>query len=160
MMENRGWMYLRRAIHLGLALLVAAGSGVSGSAAAQQTKNTSKSTAASATSKSHRSSKKSSARRKERGQQAPARDRISEIQQALGKEGSFSGTPNGIWDDSTVGAMKNFQSTHGLNPTGKLDALTLQKLGLGSQTAGVAPPVPPPNSASKLVSSSVRPSRQ
>jgi peptidoglycan hydrolase-like protein with peptidoglycan-binding domain len=152
-------MYLRRAVHLGLALLVAAGSGVCGSASEQQTKKTSKSSAASATSQSHRSPKKSGARRKERGQQAPARDRISEIQQALGKEGSFNGTPNGSWDDSTVGAMKNFQSTHGLNPSGKLDALTLQKLGLGSQTAGVAPPVLPPNSASRLVSS-VRPSRQ
>ena len=34
--------------------------------------------------------------------------------------------------------MKNFQTSHGLNPSGKLDAPTLQKLGLGSQTAGVA----------------------
>jgi peptidoglycan hydrolase-like protein with peptidoglycan-binding domain len=152
-------MYLRRAVHLGLALLVAAGSGVCGSASEQQTKKTSKSSAASATSQSHRSPNKPGARRTARGQHPPARDRISEIQQALGKEGSFNGTPNGTWDDSTVGAMKNFQSTHGLNPTGKLDALTLQKLGLGSQTAGVAPPVPPPNSASRLVSS-VRPSRQ
>ena len=32
--------------------------------------------------------------------------------------------------------------------TGKLDAKTLQQLGLGSQTAGVAPPMPPVSSSS------------
>jgi hypothetical protein len=39
--------------------------------------------------------------------------------------------------------MRKFQAGHGLNPTGKLDAQTLQKLGLGSETAGVAAPLPP-----------------
>jgi murein L,D-transpeptidase YcbB/YkuD len=86
--------------------------------------------------------------RREKGQTAPTPDRISEIQTALAKDGSFAGTPNGKWDDSTVDAMRKFQSTHGLNPTGKLDALTLQKLGLGSQTAGIAPPMPPISSSS------------
>jgi peptidoglycan hydrolase-like protein with peptidoglycan-binding domain len=42
--------------------------------------------------------------------------------------------------------MKKFQESHGLNPSGKLDAKTLQQLGLGSQTAGVAPPLPPVSS--------------
>jgi peptidoglycan hydrolase-like protein with peptidoglycan-binding domain len=81
--------------------------------------------------------------RREKGQKAPAPERISEIQQALAKDGSFAGTPSGKWDDSTVEAMKKFQSGHGLNPSGRLDAPTLQKLGLGSQTAGVAAPMPP-----------------
>ena len=39
-------------------------------------------------------------------------------------------------------AMKNYQDKNGLNPTGKIDALTLQKLGLGSDTAGKGAPVP------------------
>ncbi|HKV25462.1 MAG TPA: peptidoglycan-binding domain-containing protein [Candidatus Acidoferrum sp.] len=86
--------------------------------------------------------------RRQRGQRAPTADRISEIQTALAKDGSFPGTPNGKWDASTVAAMKRFQDAHGLNPTGKLDALTLQKLGLGSQTTGVAPPLPPTTSTS------------
>jgi peptidoglycan hydrolase-like protein with peptidoglycan-binding domain len=141
-------------MHLGLALLVAAGSGVCGKAAAANTAP--KSPTASASGKSHRSSKKSSGRRKERGQTAPTSDRISEIQQALSKDGSFGGTANGKWDDSTVDAMRKFQGTHGLNPSGRLDAPTLQKLGLGSQTAGVAAPTPPPNSSSRLVSSSMQ----
>jgi peptidoglycan hydrolase-like protein with peptidoglycan-binding domain len=65
-------------------------------------------------------------RRWEKGQKVPAPDRITEIQQALAKDGSFSGTPNGKWDDSTVQAMRKFQDAHGLNPSGKLDAKTLQ----------------------------------
>jgi peptidoglycan hydrolase-like protein with peptidoglycan-binding domain len=142
-------MPLRTAIPVTLALLVAAGFGLCGTAAARGT--TSKSSESSTSSKSHASSKKTRARRgrKEKGQTAPTPERVSEIQQALGKDGSFAGTPNGKWDESTVEAMRKFQGTHGLNPSGKLDARTLQKLGLGSQTAGVAPPMPPVNSSSR-----------
>jgi peptidoglycan hydrolase-like protein with peptidoglycan-binding domain len=86
---------------------------------------------------------KTTKRASSRGQKAPTPERVSEIQGALAKDGSFSGTPNGKWDDSTVAAMKKFQAGHGLNPSGKLDAKTLQQLGLGSQTAGVAAPTPP-----------------
>jgi peptidoglycan hydrolase-like protein with peptidoglycan-binding domain len=152
-------------MHVSLALLVAAaGSFLCARAAVGQSKTTPakpKSSASSASGKSssagskgHHSTKKASSRKKERGQQAPTPERISEIQQALAKNGSFSGSPNGKWDESTVEAMKNFQGSHGLTPSGKLDAPTLTKLGLGSQTAGVAAPTPPPNSTSRLVSSS------
>ena len=98
-----------------------------------------------------KSSKKSN--RRQKGQKAPTTDRISEIQSALAKDGSYSATPTGKWDDSTVAAMKKFQGAHGLNPSGKLDAPTLQKLGLGSQTAGAAAPTPPTGSTSRLTSS-------
>ncbi len=80
--------------------------------------------------------------RRVRGQKAPTPDRIAEIQRALARDGSFKGNPTGKWDGSTVAAMQRFQSAHGLKPTGKLDALTLQKLGLGSEISGVAPPQP------------------
>lgn len=76
-----------------------------------------------------------------RGQAAPTPQRISEIQSALSNQGTYQGAPSGRWDDATVDAMKQFQSTHGLNPSGKLDALTLHKLGLGSVTAGQGAPV-------------------
>jgi peptidoglycan hydrolase-like protein with peptidoglycan-binding domain len=92
------------------------------------------------------------------GQKAPSSERVSEIQAALAKDGSFSGMPNGKWDDETTQAMRRFQAAHGLNPSGKLDALSLQKLGLGSQTAGVAAPTPPPGAVSRLTSSVVAPS--
>src|SRR5439155_6481930 len=102
---------------------------------------------AGAASHGKRSSKNS--KRRERGQKTPTPDRISEIQQALAKNGSFTGKPNGKWDASTIEATRKFQEAHGLNPTGKLDAKTLQQLGLGSQTAGVAPPMPPTSSSSR-----------
>jgi len=105
-------------------------------------------------SKTGKSSSKKSKRVK--GQAAPTADRINEIQSALVKNGAFAGEPSGKWDDSTVEAMKKFQASHGLNPTGKMDALTLQKLGLGSETAGMGVPTPPPNSTNRLLSSKVQ----
>jgi peptidoglycan hydrolase-like protein with peptidoglycan-binding domain len=105
----------------------------------------------------HKTSGKSSTRKsskKVKGQAAPTPERINEIQTALAKNGAYDGTPSGKWDDSTADAMKKFQSSHGLNPSGKLDAPTLQKLGLGSETAGVAAPTPPANAgANRLLSS-------
>jgi peptidoglycan hydrolase-like protein with peptidoglycan-binding domain len=147
-------MKVRRAKDLlALSLLVAAGLGVyPGSGQAQTKTSTHKKSSASKTSKPSYSTtgKKSSRKTKQRdrGQKAPEPGRITEIQQALAKDGSFTGTPNGKWDDSTVAATKKFQEAHGLTPSGKLDAKTLQQLGLGSTTAGVAPPMPPVSSSS------------
>ena len=121
-----------------------------GSAAAKSTTGTAKK-------RSGKSGKSSSRRGKRvKGQAAPTVDRVNEIQGALAKNGAYSGTPTGKWDDSTVEAMKKFQSTHGLNPTGRMDALTLEKLGLGSETAGMGVPTPPPNSSNRLLSSKVQ----
>lgn len=80
--------------------------------------------------------------RRVRGQRAPEPQRIAEIQQALAKNGAYSGKPSGHWDAATVQAMKKFQLDQGLNPTGKMDAKSLQKLGLGSEIAGLAAPLP------------------
>jgi len=107
--------------------------------------------------KSTKSGKRSSSKTKRvKGQAAPTPDRINEIQGALVRKGAYTGTPSGKWDDSTVEAMKKFQASHGLNPNGKMDALTLQKLGLGSETAGMGVPTPPPNSSNRLLSSKVQ----
>jgi peptidoglycan hydrolase-like protein with peptidoglycan-binding domain len=139
-------MQVRKPTHLALTLLLlAAGLGVSAVSTSAQSSAQKKSTATSSKNRSHRKSPKKLSRW-ERGQKVPSSDRISEIQQALAKDGSFAGTPNGKWDSSTVEAMRKFQDAHGLNPSGKLDAKTLQQLGLGSQTAGVAPPLPPTSS--------------
>lgn len=145
-------MRVRTGICVGLSLLMAAAFIIFANAAAARSARP-KSTSTSSGNKA-RISKKGSKRygRRQRGQKAPTPERITEIQQALSKEGSFTGKPNGKWDGSTIEAMRKFQDTHGLNPTGKLDALTLQKLGLGSQTAGVAPPMPPINSSSMVAS--------
>src|ERR1700688_4054192 len=138
-------MRLRRVIPATLVLLLAAESGVSAAkpVPAKPKSAASKAPGSAASGKAHVKKTSKHSKRRERGQKTPTPDRITEIQQALAKDGSFRGTSNGKWDDSTVEAMKKFQAGHGLNPSGKLDAQTLQKLGLGSQTAGVAAPMPP-----------------
>jgi peptidoglycan hydrolase-like protein with peptidoglycan-binding domain len=129
----------------------------------KSTKSTSSSKSV-ASSKSTSSAKKSTKAKtsknktkKVRGQTAPTPERINEIQSALARNGAFSGDPTGKWDDSTAEGMKRFQAAHGLAPTGKFDALTLQKLGLGAETAGHGAPTPPPNAAAnRLLSQKVQ----
>jgi peptidoglycan hydrolase-like protein with peptidoglycan-binding domain len=96
---------------------------------------------------SSKSKKRKKTAAKPKGQKAPTADRIKEIQTALQKDGSYQGEPNGRWDDATVEAMKKYQDKNGISPTGKIDALTLEKLGLGSDTAGKGAPVPAASSA-------------
>lgn len=144
-------MISRKVVLPVLLLSLVAGLGVSAGAA--QTTAPKKKTPAGG-SRTHRTGKKSAKNSgRQRGQKAPTSDRISEIQSALAKDGSFAGTPNGKWDDSTVSSVKKFQTSHGLNPTGRLDAPTLQKLGLGSTTAGAGAPQTPPGAVSRLSSS-------
>jgi peptidoglycan hydrolase-like protein with peptidoglycan-binding domain len=88
------------------------------------------------------SSSKSKRTAKPAAQKVPTPERIRDIQSALQREGAYQGNPTGKWDDSTVEAMKTFQGKNAMTPTGKIDALTLEKLGLGSDTAGKGAPVP------------------
>jgi len=99
--------------------------------------------------KKNTSSKSRKKRRAARpkGQKTPTADRIKEIQTALQREGAYEGQPNGKWDNATAEAMKKYQDKNSLSPTGKIDALTLQKLGLGSDTAGKGAPVPAASSS-------------
>ncbi len=83
-------------------------------------------------------------RRRRRGQQRPSAERIREIQQALIRAGYLEGKPTGRWDAKSRAAMRRLQEESGLPVTGKLDARSLVKLGLGSKTAGVAAPHPLP----------------
>jgi len=91
-----------------------------------------------ATKKSSKPAKKRSPR--PRAQKAPTADRIREIQTALGQKGFYEGEANGKWDARSMAAMKKFQAANDLTATGKLDAKSLQKLGLGSDVAGAAAP--------------------
>ena len=119
-------------------------------------KSSAKTSGKTSSSMTRKSSGRSSVGRKSRkqpGQKTPTADRVNQIQAALARDGSFQGLPSGQWDDNTVAAMRRFQTAHGLNPSGKLDAPTLQRLGLGSETAGVAKPTPPPGTTSRLTSS-------
>ena len=104
-----------------------------------QTSTSSKSTTAS---KKKRTTRQTRTARRGPVQKAPTPDRISEIQSALARGGYYQGDPNGKWDPSTVAALQKFQSANGLDSSGKLDALSLQKMGLGSEIAGVSAPRP------------------
>ena len=66
-----------------------------------------------------------------RGQSQPTKERYAEIQTALAQAGYFHQPANGKWEKSSVAALTQFQRDSGLEPTGKIDALSLIKLGLG-----------------------------
>ena len=102
-----------------------------------QSSTSSTSTRASSKKKSR---KKKIASKREPSQMSPTPERISEIQTALERGGYYKADPTGKWDSDTVDAVQRFQSANRLDTTGKLDALTLQKLGLGSDVAGVSAP--------------------
>jgi hypothetical protein len=127
------------AVSFALGFVLAAGS--AGIARGGQSSSTT--TSSSKTTSSHKSTKhKHYTKHQPPGQKAPTSDRVSEIQSALAHEGYYQADPNGKMDSNTVAALQKFQSANGLDANGKLDAPTLQKLGLGSQIAGVSAPRP------------------
>ncbi len=79
------------------------------------------------------------------GQQAPTRERYLEIQGALIARGYLEGPATGVWGPECLAALKKFQADQNLEPTGKLDSLSLIALGLGPKREGteLPPPVPP-----------------
>src|SRR5215472_14749454 len=111
------------------------------SSAASSSHSSARANSSPASSKKKKASKKSR-RRREPTQKAPTPDRISEIQSSLARGGFYESEPNGKWDANTIAAMQKFQSANGLEASGKLDAPSLQKLGLGSGIAGVSAPRP------------------
>jgi hypothetical protein len=77
-------------------------------------------------------------------QRTPTPDRYKEIQQALASKGYLQpASPSGVWDTSSVEALKKFQQDQNLEPSGKLDSLSLIALGLGPKH-DQAPPPPQP----------------
>ena len=82
------------------------------------------------------------------GQRNPTKDRYSVIQKRLADAGYFSGAANGAWGSDSVKALQQFQQDQGLEPTGKIDSITLIKLDLGPQYDSLKDPgtaaSPPP----------------
>ncbi len=132
---------------LGAALLVSAAPAVSGAGRPGAAQTSSSSTTAKKKKKT--ASSKSKRKSRVKSQAAPTPDRIKEIQTALQKDGSYEGEPTGKWDAATVDAMKKYQDKIGVSPTGKIDAVSLNKLGLGAETAGKGAPVPAASSLAK-----------
>lgn len=81
-------------------------------------------------------------------QLAPSPDRYREIQQALAARGYMQADQvTGVWDQNSMGALARFQTDQNLDPTGKLNSLSLIALGLGPKhdalpTQAVAPEEP------------------
>jgi hypothetical protein len=73
-------------------------------------------------------------------QMAPTPDRYREIQDALAAKG-YLGSDNctGAWDQTSVEALKRFQTDQNLGSTGKINSLSLIALGLGPKH-GAPPP--------------------
>lgn len=102
-----------------------------------------------------RSAKRRSAYRVRLAKLQPTSDRITEIQQALIREGFLKQEATGKWDNSTRDAMRQFQQANGFAATGLPESKALMKLGLGPHAlpddanpsiAGQASINPPPKS--------------
>jgi len=150
---HRGYRFLALAsgvmiaisLVLGAASFAATARAVSSPPQSSSKPSAKKGTATSKSSASSKKGKKGGRKHWEPIQKAPTTDRIEEIQSALSREGYYHGDPTKKWDANTQDAMRHFQEDHGMNGSGRLDATTLQKLGLGSDIAGVSAPRPKQN---------------
>ena len=75
-----------------------------------------------------------------RTQQKPTPERYTEIQEALIGRGHLQGSATGVWGTDSVAALKAFQESQKLEATGKIDALSLIRLGLGPKRDAGLPP--------------------
>lgn len=86
---------------------------------------------------------------------APTPERYQEIQQALIDRGYLQPPANGVWGQDCLEALKRFQQDQNLQPTGKLDSLSLISLGLGPRrepigsSAALYPPIADSGSGSR-----------
>jgi len=113
-----------------------------------------KHTPATAASKKKAAAKKGrrrGAKPRSQAQTAPTPDRYQEIQQAMVAKGYGPQAANGVWGPEWSSALKRYQQDQKLEPTGKLNSMSLITLGLGPKRespAGVtAPPAQPPAAA-------------
>lgn len=69
-------------------------------------------------------------------------ERVTEIQYALIKAGVMDGPPSGQYDETTIAAMKQYQTRSGMRGTGMPSASALKKLGVSKRSNdGYAVPV-------------------
>ncbi len=94
-------------------------------------KTTSSSKKKSSTSKSRSKSRTRSSSTWRNRQTAPSTQRYLEIQQALRDKGYYEGEPTGKWDASSQEALRRFQKEQNIEPSGKINSLSLIALGLG-----------------------------
>jgi hypothetical protein len=70
----------------------------------------------------------------------PTPERYKEIQQALLAKGYLQPEQaKGVWDQNSVGALKQFQATQNIDASGKINSLSLIALGLGPKHEDTLP---------------------
>lgn len=75
---------------------------------------------------------------------APTPARYREIQEALVAKGYLQpGDATGVWGQSSVDALKRFQTEQNIESNGKINSLSLIALGLGPKHDTAAKPAPP-----------------
>jgi hypothetical protein len=75
---------------------------------------------------------------------APEPQRYRDIQEALIEKGYLQGAPTGRWDQASIDALRRFQQEQNLQPSGKINSLSLIALGLGPKyDAAAMPPAAP-----------------
>jgi hypothetical protein len=75
-------------------------------------------------------------------QQVPTPDRYKQIQEALAAKGYLKAAPSGVWNGESTDALRRFQADQKLDPSGKLNSLSLIALGLGPQRDTGSVPAP------------------
>lgn len=80
-------------------------------------------------------------------QLAPTPERYRDIQGALASKGYLKSQPTGVWDTESADALRRFQHDQSLEPSGKVNSLSLIALGLGAKHGSAAVPstVPQPS---------------
>ena len=139
-MKKRVWIEILTALFAG-ALLFAAATTTPPAASNKTTKKTKKKTSSTSKANSTKRRKKPAVASWRSTQKAPTPERYKEIQQALASKGYLQpDASSGVWDNSSVSALKKFQEDQSLEPSGKLDSLSLIALGLGPRHAEPHPP--------------------
>jgi hypothetical protein len=70
----------------------------------------------------------------------PTQERYKEIQQALLAKGYLQPEhANGVWDQNSADALKQFQTTQNISASGKINSLSLIALGLGPKHEDTLP---------------------
>jgi hypothetical protein len=114
----------------------------SSSTASKSSKHTTKTTRQSAKARHGKASSKKKAQSWRTRQLAPTPDRYKQIQEALVAKGYLQEQPNGRWDTQSSDALRRFQQDQNLDPSGKVNSLSLIALGLGPKRTPVPPSIP------------------
>jgi peptidoglycan hydrolase-like protein with peptidoglycan-binding domain len=77
-------------------------------------------------------------------QMSPTPQRYKEIQEALAAKGYLQEPATGVWGPQSIDALRNFQRDQHLEPSGKIDSVSLIALGLGPKYDSAANSAPLP----------------